>query len=519
MDWIGDRLAVLYRDSATSTWRFSTLDTSGTEEVTDGLLTLPGATNASMASCEYRLGGMTSAAGFVWFTGWSADSDEAHVYVWNIDTTLSPSMALRMPRGEVPLDIMFYQGAVYLWVVAHNEGVVKLYRGVVNGDGTLTPFLVASDIGTAPAVADYDGKKLVASGRQVFFAWNTMQTNSGYGVLDLATGGYAKRGVAAASGDAISVFIWGNRPGLSVAARGAYGEDSTNLVTTGWLKTSIADADSALDKHWDSISFNATQDTGTSVTIGYTIDAGASYTTLISASTSDSAVAALDVDSPSLGMQITLAGNGTTDPDFRVASAKFHPRGLIDKVLVLPINCGDKVEGLNGADLGYKNGSGMARARTLEALLGNVVTVQDLDYQATSGTYSMEVVSVDMRRVRAAYDPSRSENRSYQVAVVTLRSDSEITAASAPSNSAPSISNPGAQSDSIGVEITPLQLSATDADGDPLVWGAKNLPAGLIMDQNGRVTGTPTTAEAPTVTVVASDGIAQDSVTFTWTIS
>jgi len=518
--WIGDRVAVLYRHSDAATWRFSTLDTSGTEEITDGLLTLPGATNASMASCDYKLGGMTSGNGYVWFSGWSADGDDAHVYVWNIDTTLSPSMALHFVRGEYPLDILYYQGGLYMWVVAQNEGVVKLYRGVVNGDGTITPFLVSSNIGTIPTDLEYDGPKMAVSSRSLFFCWNGMQTNSGFGVLDLATGGYAKRGHAGASGDAVSAYVWGNRPGVSVAGVGAYGEDSTDFETTGWLKTSIADADSALDKHWDAISFNATQGTGTSVTIGYTVDAGDSYTTLISASVLDEETRALDVDSPSLGMQITLTGNGTTTtPLFRVASVKFHPRGIIDQVLVFPINCGDSVKGLNGRDLGYTKNSGMTRARSLELLQGNEVTVQDMDWQTTAATYSMEVISVDMRRVRAAYDPASSENRTFQVAMVTLRMDAVITAATTPSNSAPVITDPGAQGDSVDVAITPVQFVATDSDGDSLYWGAKDLPAGLSMDQNGLVSGTPTTVAVDSVTIICSDGTAMDTLALTWTIT
>lgn len=518
--WIGDRLCVLYRDSGTSTWRFSSLDTSGTEEVSGGHLTIPGATNASMGSCAFRLGGMTSGINYVWFSGWTLDGDEALIYVWNIDTTLSPYIAMEMPKGEMPVDLFFYQGGLYVWAVTANDSKVKVYRCVVNGDGTLTPFLVVADAGTAPATPLYDGPKFAAQGRQVFFAWNAMQTNGGFGVIDLATGGYAKRGVATTTGEVVSVYVWGNRPGMSIASSGAHLEHSSDLVTTGWLKTSIADADSALDKRWDSLGWSADIAAG-SITVNYTTDGGDTYTaSSISAETGEEGVVSLGVESATLGLQISLTGTGSATPYIRVVSAKFHPLGLLDEILLLPIDCSDRVEGLNGADLGYTPDSGRARARALQDLLGNYVTVQDIDWPETTTTYDYEVIAVDIRRVRMAMDPSTRTNRSTQVALVSLRRDLSITAATAPSaNNAPSVTNPGAQSDSVNVAITPLQLAATDADSDPLVWGAKDLPTGLTCDLNGRITGTPTATGAFSVTAYASDGEDTGSASFTWTIS
>ena len=61
----------------------------------------------------------------------------------------------------------------------------------------------------------------------------------------------------------------------------------------------------------------------------------------------------------------------------------------------------------------------------------------------------------------------------------------------------------------------------TDADGDALVWSASNLPAGLSFTSGARIiSGTPTTASAPTVTVSVNDGNGHTvSTTFTITIS
>ena len=83
------------------------------------------------------------------------------------------------------------------------------------------------------------------------------------------------------------------------------------------------------------------------------------------------------------------------------------------------------------------------------------------------------------------------------------------------------LSNPGAQSGTVGVAVTPLQLAATDGNaGDTLSYSATGLPAGLSMTSGGLITGTPTTAGANTVTATVSDGQGGTDVeTFSWPIA
>lgn len=517
--WIGDRLAVLYRDSDTSTWRFSTLATDGTEEIPGGLLTLPGATSATMTSAQFQLGGIAPGPGFVWFSGWTANREESHVYVWGADVTLSASIALVMPRGEVAVDVFFYQGGVYVWAVTADR--VKIYRCVVNGDGTLTPFLVVDDAGTPPATVQRLGPKFAADGRFVYFAWNSMATNSGYGMIDLATGGYAKRGQATASGETNSVYVWDGRPGAAIDQVGFFTEHSTNLVTSGYLRTSIYDADSALSKRWNSVSWSQDLGLGAQLDIAYTVDGGESYTSLVSNSTAEEGEVALGVDSPSLGLQFTLEGNGAADstPLVRVIAAKFHPVGLLDQLLVLPINCSDRIADLKGAPVQRAPHVGADQARALELLEGNFVSVQDVDWRQTQAVHTYEVVQVDIRRWMQGYDPSQAAGRQAMTAVVTLRREVLRSTVTAPSNAAPVITNPGTRNSTVNVAITPLVFTATDADSDTLVWGAVGLPPGLSMSPMGTVSGTPTETGAFTVTVYANDGAAQDSETLTWNIT
>jgi hypothetical protein len=81
------------------------------------------------------------------------------------------------------------------------------------------------------------------------------------------------------------------------------------------------------------------------------------------------------------------------------------------------------------------------------------------------------------------------------------------------------VTNPGAQSTTVGTAVS-LQISATDsASGQTLTYSAAGLPAGLSISSSGLITGTPTTAGTYSVTVTAKDTTgATGSASFSWTI-
>jgi large repetitive protein len=88
----------------------------------------------------------------------------------------------------------------------------------------------------------------------------------------------------------------------------------------------------------------------------------------------------------------------------------------------------------------------------------------------------------------------------------------------APKNTAPTITSPGAQTRLVGQSVS-LAVAASDADGDALTFSASNLPAGLTISTTGLITGKPTASGTRTVTVSVTDGLASASTSFSFKVN
>ena len=86
-------------------------------------------------------------------------------------------------------------------------------------------------------------------------------------------------------------------------------------------------------------------------------------------------------------------------------------------------------------------------------------------------------------------------------------------------NSPPSVTNPGNQASTVGIAVN-LTINATDPDGNPLTYSATGLPPGLTIGTNiGFISGTPAAAGTYNVSVTVSDGTANASANFIWTVT
>jgi hypothetical protein len=85
----------------------------------------------------------------------------------------------------------------------------------------------------------------------------------------------------------------------------------------------------------------------------------------------------------------------------------------------------------------------------------------------------------------------------------------------------PVVTPPADQSGDEDSAVSGVFVTATDADGDTLTFGATNLPPGLTINPTtGEITGTLAAGSAGTytVTVSASDGFNTGTANFTWTV-
>jgi hypothetical protein len=387
LGWAGGRLFAGVKDTGSSTPnKFVSINASGAVE--DTLLTLP---------AGWTIRGISGGGGYVWFGAYNGNV--GYLYSWNLGSSEGAAIALELPIGEVPVDILWYQRQVL--VRADRSGTPIIYRCPAEQGTTDLIQLAELTGGSAGAFC--------ARGPLVHFSWADRTGGldedaqySGIGTLDLTSGGYATgvRTSSTTTADVPSIALWGDRVVFAVDGDGIYVEDPTTYVANGWLKTSVSDGGSALEKSFDELIVQALPLVNAqTVSVQFTLDRGESYVGgtafEMTGAGSYRIVERLPYRGPSIGSKIVLdnhASDSAFTPTVSLVQVRAHPLGLADQLVVVPVLCTDSPRNLQGGVIPGVPGDGARRARALEALTQTTATFQDTDWHITGNTETLEVV-------------------------------------------------------------------------------------------------------------------------------
>lgn len=415
--WCTDRLAGL--DTAAASPNFTTYTTAGLEENTGGWQSFTGA----------NLRGLTGGDGYIWFG--VNYSTSGHVRGWQVGSGVGATfVAFTLPEGETVDSLYFYLGNVFCAARTTTTPFNRRIYRCVASEGLLTPQLLCeiNANGIAPWRTAFAGL-----GKYVAFTWQTMRrdTISGIGVVDLESGGYARwqavGGTTGTAGRPVSAVIaWGGTYGFGIdvisssSDGGLYGSASGTSLATGFLETSVGDLNSTIIKAIDLVSVT-TKPLAGSVDLYYSTNTDQSFVFLGSMTSSGGTTRNFStiVFGASIGLKAVLSPSGATGPVVKVLEAKTHPKGISDQVVVYPVNCGDRVDGLNGVEI-IGAGTGIDRVRTLESLVSQTVKLQDIDWRQTRQSYLFQIMSVEVELI-GEYDRNKGYRTDHGVATVTMR--------------------------------------------------------------------------------------------------
>lgn len=390
VQYAAGRVVAAVKANSTTPNRFTTLNDDGDEEESGGHLTFP-------EGHTVLLGGATQ--GQFFFAEHAGG--EGSVYSWRLGVNESgefytPIAVWTIPRGSTVIGIGVAGGFVWIQIVENGSNDLALYQGVPTRDG----FWVVKagweeEAGLVPRgfCAEWNETALVS--------WPKVDGRPGLGAVGLAAGGFVKYATAPSEAQwPFDVDVWGGTPVMS-DTDGEVWRFTTDPSPKGRIATSIADGGSALAKVWDDVTLTFWPlSTGEKIEVEVSTDGGKSY--VAAGEISGAGVTSYSIDlglsAPSLGVRVTMHAGGSgpyTSPKVSLVSARYHPLGLADGILVLPIVCSDRQRGLDGFELEENGtGRGAAVARELEALAQTRVRVQDIDWPYTNEVETYEVQNV-----------------------------------------------------------------------------------------------------------------------------
>lgn len=421
MEWCSDRMVIARAGSGSATPNVvAVLAQNGTEVGGSQLFTMPTGTTVT---------GITSGDGHVW---WAATrNDISAVYAWKLGSAESYFTALELPAGQRAVALSYYLGNVFVRSI-DTAGRATIYRCAPN-TGTLSAFKVLTI--DDPAI-DHTVGVFAGDQSRVYFSWRQVgidtidptRTVSGVGAIDLAGGGWTRWSTPDQSGTegtglVRSITSWRGKLVYTIDQYGVVVEDD-GAATSGALESSLIDLGTGLRKVFSvlDVTFDPIP-LGGSITIEYSIDGGNTYIALPAVTQAGRKSARFDIDRESdvISIRTKLAATRGFSPVVRTMTLRAYPIGLADQVLILPVNCADATNGLNGQlTPDSAKGAGARRARWLEGLAQSRVKVQDVDWAVTGESYVYDVVAVDTQSV-GVFDPAVNRQSQAMISTLTLR--------------------------------------------------------------------------------------------------
>ena len=304
----------------------------------------------------------------------------------------------------------------------------RIYRCPVDQAGALVPFLLVELL--EDDVANSWGGWL-AVGRFVYFGWSGMsddKAHAGLGIIDLATGGWARNitAVEATLGRVSSAVEWRNELWFTVNGKGVY-RTNAKLVPAGYFDTDHSDFASTPLKTIDEYrAIFEPLPVETSVTLMPSFDWGGSYIDLGMVENRAGATQ-MAFEKPrdvmSVGLRVSLTADSTFDngPVIKVVQLRLHQQGLADQVIEVPVEVTDEYVLRTGAAApDAKPGYGVTTTRWLESLTQALVAYQDIDYAWIGLVEVWQIVQVESLPV-IEYDDKQGKATIAGITRVTLR--------------------------------------------------------------------------------------------------
>jgi hypothetical protein len=320
-----------------------------------------------------------------------------------------PLVAAELPQGEIITSLYGYLG----YIIIGTETGFRFCSTDGEGNLVIGPLVeIGASVGTMAGIGKY-----------VYFSWTNFDaTSTGIGRMDISVfistnqPAYASDLMATAQGTVVAIHEFNNKPLFTVAGQGVYIPHTTNLVSSGYLRSGIYRWGVPDAKFIPKLDLRCLPLAG-SVTLSIASDGGAfhDFTTLSTENVKEKTFDGLEDKIFEAEIKVTLArsSGATTGPTLTRWMARAYAAPLRSQIFSVPILMHHKlsVQGREywqdvDVELGY-----------LRDLVDNPRVIT---YQENTETFAVVVENVQMQIQQLSY--AHKENDHEGTAIVVMRS-------------------------------------------------------------------------------------------------